>query len=222
MTPLGPMLRGRWQALPVRDRRALVLALIGAAIAAEALWVWPMRQRRLAVAAAAQAEHDGQLQARADRESQAQATRQALRAELARLDRELQRLGRDGGPREPLSSLMQRSASGHGLTLLSLRALPAEPVQAAAVAASGAAASATDAAEAPADAASAPPPAWRHRIELQVAGPALPLLQRLDALVQLMAPLRVERVRVAAGTAGEATATLTLFTIGPERTWLEL
>jgi hypothetical protein len=209
-------LRGTFDRLPRRDRHLLALAVLALVAMFELLSVWPLRERRLAAESATGAEIEQLRQAEADRVADLQLSRETLHAELARIDAELQRLGAAHARGETLSALIARALAGHDLQLRSLRALPVEDL------AIEADAPAPDAAAAPEAAAAAPAMLlYRHRVELKISGPALPLLQSIDKVARGLKPLRIERVAVTPAGGG-AEATLTLATIGTEPAWIEL
>lgn len=213
-------LRTFWQQQSVRDRRLLVGLLLALIAAFELLMVWPARTKRLAVQAAVQADVQARQQAGSDRAQALASSKSVLTAELATIDSELRRIDARGTRREPLAALMQRAVGSHELSVRGLRALPVQEITLEAPAAEGAAPA--PAAADPAASAAAPTTVYRHRVELRLAGPALPLLRRLDSVLAQLAPLRVERVLLAAAPDGSVEATVTMFTIAAERTWLEL
>lgn len=207
-----------WRQLSPRDRRLVAALALAAIAAAELLIVWPQRTKRLAVQAAVEADEQSRSQAEADRAQALASNKSVLTGELSRVESELRKLDASGARREPLASLMQRAVASHELTLRALRALPVQEIALDAPAAPDAAASAPE----PGASAPAPTTVFRHRVELRLAGGAQPLLRRLDSLLAQLAPLKLERVRLAATADGEVEATLTMFTIAAERTWLEL
>jgi hypothetical protein len=205
-----------WQGSSSRDRRLAGVLALALVLGLEALAVWPVRTKRLGVQAATTAEQQAVQDGESQRQSARAARLDALQQQLDVIDAELAQLGAVSGRPEPLSALVQRSVAAQGLALRGLRALPVESLH---IEASAASTAASAPAATPAEAAA---PLYRHRVELQISGPTLPLIRSLDRLAQEMLPLRVERVHLAGQGSGQVQATLTLATIGTERTWLEL
>jgi hypothetical protein len=207
-------------ALSRRDRMSLLLGLIALAIGVEYLFVQPTGTKRQRVEAALHADSTSQADAQSHAAAETAAQLAATQTRGRELQAKLTALGLKGGTssagREPLAQFLARSLRQQGVVLVSTRGLPVEPINVAAAgdepAAPAAAASAADA-----------PALFRHRTELTLEGSVGGLTDAIDRIERELAPLRIERVRLAPrGSAGGVQATLVLTTINQERTWLAL
>lgn len=214
----------RIDALPRRERIALVGGLIALAIGVQALWVTPARAKRNAIAeSSAQSERS-----RSDAEVAAAAQRAATFADLRSrnldLEAKLAALGLKASQREPVGAFVTRSLRGDGVRLAGVTALPVEALASAdplRAHDASLAAESTDTATPVA----ARPALFRHRTELRLEGAVKDVVRAIEQLERDLAPLRVERIRltpVASGSAGAGAiqASLVLTTISEERTWL--
>jgi hypothetical protein len=202
----------RIDALPQRERLALLGGLVAAAIGVQAMWALPLHDKRVAIARSA-ADTD-----RSQREAETVATEEKtealelLRTHAADLERKLAALGLKASQREPVAGFVTRTLRGNGVRLTALTALPVEEL----------ALPGTEA-DASAPAATAAATLYRHRAEVRVEGPVQGVVQAIDQLERQLAPLRIERVRLTpAGSAGAVQANVVLTTISQERTWLAL
>jgi hypothetical protein len=200
----------RIDALPARERWALMAVAVALVAALELLWIWPMQQRRVQVSGAAQAAMQEQADSAAAA-AQASARELAeLQAALRAVERDLSRRGVGAVGGEPLGAVFQRLLAAHEVRVQGLRELGYE-----------------DIAASPAEAAASAPAAAlvRHRFELVLAGPPAVLVHAVRTLDAGARPLRIERVRLT-GTDGEAgetvTASITFSVVGTERSWLTL
>ncbi len=202
----------RIDALPARERWALVAVGLSLVAALELLWIWPMQQRRELVTRAAQAA----VQEQADSAAAAAAARAnelaELHATMRAIERDLARRGAGQLGGEPLGTLFHRLLAPHAVRVQALRELGHEELV---VSSSDAAASA------PSNTGTAT--LLRHRFELVLAGSAASIVQAVRTLDVGARPLRVERVRLAGGDGEHAVAaSITFSVIGTERSWLTL
>jgi hypothetical protein len=206
----------RYDALPRRDRVALLGAGLALAAAAEFLLVQPMVARAALVEAAVQdqAQATAAEQARIDGEQAAALA--ALHARLEQQQRALQALGHGQHGSERLGPWLQRSLAVQGVRLDALRELGSEAV--------ADPAAPTDAPPAPPDAApaatAAPPPVWRHRVELTLGGPSAALIEAVRSLDARIPPARIESVRLAGASDAAVQAVIVLVHTSQEPTWL--
>lgn len=222
----------RLDAIPERDRYAMLAAGLALVGALELMAVQPMRDKREAIQLAATTEAQGVSDAAAASEAD-QATQAAdVTARLAKVDAELAALGVGAGAGagsgagvggrgargESLSFLLSRTLQRQAVHVVSLRALGVQELNLA-VPADGA----TTAGTVIADAAAPSKAMYRHRYELTLGGEIAQLTASVAALEHGLLPLRIERVRLASnGSDNAVQATVTLVTIGLERTWLSL
>ena len=230
----------RLDAIPERDRYAMLAAGLALVGALELMAVQPMRDKREAIQLAATTEAQGVSEAAAASEAD-QATQAAdVTARLAKVDAELAALGVGAGAGagsgagvgvgvgvggrgargESLSFLLSRTLQRQAVNVVSLRALGVQelnlavPADAAGTGVTGTVIS---------DAAAASKAMYRHRYELTLGGEIAQLTASVAALEHGLLPLRIERVRLAStGSDNAVQATVTLVTIGLERTWLSL
>lgn len=203
--------------LRTRDRLLLCAAMLALVVGLELLVTLPLREKRLAIDVALRTGAAEQQQAVTQREQQTQQREQDLQQRAVRAQGALGAMGASAAPRESLSFLLSRTLQGLPVQVLSLRALGSEELVV----------DAAPSAEAPAASAAASTPAaatalYRHRYELRIGGALDDLLQAVAQLESRARPLRVERVQVRADAQGVLQATLTLVTLGTERTWLSL
>ena len=220
----------RLDAIPQRDRYAMLAAGLALVGALELMAVQPMRDKREAIQLAATTEAQGVSDAAAASEAD-QATQAAdVTARLTKVDAELAALGVGAGAGsgagvggrgargESLSFLLSRTLQRQAVHVVSLRALGVQELNLA-VPADGA----TTAGTVIADAAAPSKAMYRHRYELTLGGEIAQLTASVAALEHGLLPLRIERVRLAStGSDNAVQATVTLVTIGLERTWLSL
>ena len=220
----------RLDAIPERDRYAMLAAGLALVGALELMAVQPMRDKREAIQLAATTEAQGVSDAAAASEAD-QATQAAdVTARLTKVDAELAALGVGAGAGsgagvggrgargESLSFLLSRTLQRQAVHVVSLRALGVQELNLA-VPADGA----TTAGTVIADAAAPSKAMYRHRYELTLGGEIAQLTASVAALEHGLLPLRIERVRLAStGSDNAVQATVTLVTIGLERTWLSL
>ena len=216
------------EAIPERDRYAMLAAGLALVGALELMGVQPMRDKREAIQRAAIAEAQSVSDAAAATAAD-QATQAAdVTARLAKVEAELAALGvgagsgvgvgEKGARGDSLSFLLSRTLQRQAVNVVSLRALGVQelnlalPADVAAPAVAGTA-----------DAATATKAMYRHRYELTLGGEIAQLTASVAALEHGILPLRIERVRLASnGSDNAVQATVTLVTIGLERTWLSL
>ena len=218
----------RLDAIPQRDRYAMLAAGLALVGALELMGVQPMRDKREAIQLAATTEAQGVSDAAAASEAD-QATQAAdVTARLAKVEAELAALGvgagsgvgGSGARGESLSFLLSRTLQRQAVNVVSLRALGVQELN---LAVPADAAGTGVAGTVIADAAAAPKAMYRHRYELTLGGDIAQLTASVAALEHGILPLRIERVRLAAnGSDNAVQATVTLVTIGLERTWLSL
>ncbi len=201
-----------------RDLGALLVAAVALAGAAEWFVVWPMHERRGDVVEAARAQAQGVTDAALQAEQAREQLRATLAARTRALDQELASLGRDPSGGQQINALLARALQPQAVRVVTLRELGVEEMEMPAAASAGVGV----AGEAAPAAAIAPPPLYRHRFELRLAGEVPALLAALAALEQDVRPLRAERVRMAPGDDHAVHLTLTLVVLGTERVWLSL
>lgn len=213
-------------AVPERDRYAMLAAGLALVGALEVMGVQPMRDKREAIQRAATSEAQGASDAAAAAEAD-QATQAAdVTARRAKVEAELAALGVGtgvgsggaGSRGESLSFLLSRTLQRQAVQVVSLRALGVQELNVAVPAEA-----AVPAVAVITDAATASKPLYRHRYELTLGGDIAQLTASVAALERGILPLRIERVRLASnGSDNAVQATVTLVTIGLERTWLSL
>lgn len=223
-------------ARPPRERAALGAMAVAALVALELLVVWPIRDQRGAVVGAVQAQLQADAAARQALQEQQEAEASTWQARLIKAERELRNHGHGHARGEALGTWLQRALADQAVALVALRdlgvqeaetpAAAAEAHPAAPAAASSAAAPAAATTPAGTSAATAEPaalPLFRLRYELTLDGDVASLTAAVQALGQRMRPLRIERLRVAAGVGGVgARATLVFVIVTPERAWISL
>lgn len=216
----------RIDALSRRDRVVLLAGLLAALVAIDVQLVLGMRDRRIAaLQVQAQQPVVDQAQIAAAARAEREARLKEVRQKLDQRRKELARLGL-ASPPQAIFDELRKTMALPGVQVLSLKALPdrteEQPSQAAAASAPAAAAS-----DAPADAtaqpAAAPPPIYRHRTEVRIAGPLAEVTRIVQSFEQPTLPLRLERVRFsAAADPAQVEAWFVLLTIGQDHTWLAL
>jgi type II secretory pathway component PulM len=208
----------RYDALPRRDRLALLGAGLALAAAAEFLFVQPMVARAALIQAAVQEQAQAAADEQARLHDEQAAALAALHARLGQQQRQLQALGHGQHGSERLGPWLQRSLAVHGVRLDALRELGSEAVAAPAAPADAALempAAATAAAE-------APPPVWRHRVELTLGGPSAALIEAVRSLDARIPPARIESVRLAGRSDAAVQAVIVLVHTSQQPTWLVL
>jgi hypothetical protein len=202
----------RIDALPDRERHALLLGAIAVLVAADWLFVQPLGTKRNVVLAAVTEQADSTASERANADQAAAQARSELDAKAARLERELQQLGAERAGGEPVARLLRRVLARHGVDIVALRDLEVVEIDATAAAA----------ASAPAETERARV-LFKHRLELTLSGDAQRLVAALAALDGDARPLRIERVRMLLPDgASTPQAVITLAVLGTERTWMQI
>ena len=230
----------RWlakvNALPQRDRMAMLAGGLALIIGFEFQAVMPVHDRRMALLASQPGADPLQQQNDA-------LALQSKQAELAKLQQTLSQRApmqavstQSGSPRDVFAALRKAMALQE-VEVVSLQALPDEPpvkppthadAASAPVEAAPVADAASDAAapEAPAAVPSAPVEAsvYRHRAELKLAGTLAHVNQVLKQFEQGNELLRLERVKLTPSEHDARTieATLSLILISQEKTWLAM
>ena len=229
-TVLQPVLV-KLDAVPSRDRVALLLCTVAVVCGMEWMVLAPMANKRAAVASAGAQEAKAAADA-ASQQAQAQLDElTALKARATQAERDSTEQGVSPVLSEPVAALLQRALRNHGAKTVSLRSLGAEELtlETAATTADAAAAQPTHSGAAAGAATGASAPGamptrslYRHRYELVLSGDARALSASAGALESSLAPLRIERARLVAAQADSLNLVLTFGLIGPERSWLIL
>lgn len=206
------------EAIPSRDRVALLLCAVALVVGAELMVVGPMASKRAAVASAGDQEVKAATLAAA---LKAQSQRDLLRSLQARA-RQVETENKDQGVAraqgEPVAAMLARALHSHGVKTVALRSLGSEALP-------------TDmpgtgpdspAAEPPAQASAPARTLYKHRYELILAGDTPALSASAGALETGLAPLRIERVRMLPAKADTLQLVVTFGLIGTERSWLSL
>lgn len=229
----------RWlakiNALPHRDRVAMLAGGLALIVGAEFQAVMPIHDRRMALLASQPGSDPLQQQ------NDAQAL-QGKQAELAKLQQTLaqrtpmQAMSTQGGAPRDVFAALRKAMALQEVEVVSLKALPDEaPVkppthadttntaEAPPVAAVPSDASASDGASAPTPV-SADPSVFRHRAELRLAGSLAHVNQVLKTFEQSNQLMRLERVKLTPSEHDARTieATLSLILISQEQTWLAM
>ncbi len=227
---LQPVLQ-RIEAMPQRDRVALLACGIAVVAGAEFMLLGPMAAKRALVAAAGDQEIQAAREAAAKTLADQQEQLLALQARAKALETELSDSGVTKAQGETVSALLGRALQSSAVKTVSLRSLPSEALkQDESAAAPAAAAAGTEGAAhgAPAahggapESATAARPLYRHRYELVLSGEPAALSASAALLETGLAPLRIERVRMAADARAAAQLIVTFGLIGAERSWLNL
>ncbi|MGE5452278.1 MAG: hypothetical protein ACM3VZ_10620 [Acidobacteriota bacterium] len=233
----------RWlakvNALPQRDRMAMLAGGLALIIGFEFQAVMPVHDRRMALLASQPGSDPLQQQ------NEAQAL-QSKQAELAQLQQTLsqrtplQAVSAQGGAPRDVFAVFRKAMALQEVEVVALQALPDEPpvkppthadvasapVEAAPVADAASDVAPTEAAAAPAVSTPAPaePSVYRHRAELKIAGTLAHVNQVLKRFEQGHELLRLERVKLvpSAQDARTIEATLSLILISQEKTWLAM
>ncbi|GEM_PF-2423458 len=211
-------------ALSRRDRLSLAFGLVALAVGIEMMLIEPIQTKRQRIEQSMSADTHSQLEARTQAANDIAAQLAASRTQATQLQAKLAALGlKDGlkaAQREALAAFLARSLRSQDVVLVATQGLPVEALNIAAPADEANVAVAVAAAT-PASGAEAPPALFRHRTELTLEGTVPALAQAIELMERELAPLRIERVRLAPrGSAVQATVVLT--TINQERTWLAL
>jgi hypothetical protein len=208
-----------FDALSQRDRLTLAAGFVALLLGVEALLVAPLHDKRRMIEQASAAEAASQTEAQAVARQQLEAQLAELQARGARLDEQLAALGLQRTPSRSPAGFIAAALQGAGVTLVSMRGLPVQELQATPPADAAAEAAATAVAE------PAPQGAtfYRHRAEIRLQGPVAELARAVQVLESGATAMRVEDVRVAPGDKGQPLqATVVLTTINQERTWFAL
>lgn len=234
----GKLPFGRWMAkvnaLPQRDRMAMLAGGLALIMGLEFQAVMPMHDRRMALLASQPGIDPLQQQ----NDEQALHNKQA---ELAKLQQTLaqrtpmQAVTTQGGAPRDVFAALRKAMALQEVEVVSLKALPDEapvkpPVQSGAPSAPAepppAAEAASDATAASAAAPPVPaePSVFRHRAELKLAGSLAHVNQVLKHFEEGGQLLRLERVKLAPAEHDARTieATLSLILISQEQTWLAM
>lgn len=222
------------EAIPARDRMALVLCALAMVVGAELMVLGPMASKRTAIASAGDQESKAAAQAAA-LEAQSQLDQlQALKVRAAQVEAENKDQGIAKTQGESIAALLARTLHSPGVKTVSLRSLGSEALAnetpgsgtdaAGADPAPGAAAAAAAGAAHPAAASTATPARtlYKHRYELILSGDAPALSASAGALETGLAPLRIERVRMLPAKSDALQLVVTFGLIGTERSWLSL
>jgi MSHA biogenesis protein MshJ len=223
-------LRGRWLALPRRERALLVGAAIVAVLGAgDLLLLEPAlkdRARLLRQIGDEKAARDA-LEASAgaaarDPDAGARAQLETLRMQLRATEREFQSMQNGLVQPQQMGALLQSLlAEQHGLRLLGLRSLPVTALADPAGAAKKPAADKAGGDKASATTTTRGDDAWlyRHTVEVRVQGSYADMLAYLRAIEGLPRRVRWGDVEIDARTYPASTMTITLFTVSLEKTW---
>lgn len=239
-------LSGRIDALSLRERGALFLAAAAVILfLLYAMLLNPLYARRTALLvqigqqrnniAGIDQEITQKVQGAAqDPDAPLRARLRSVNAEAAELDSRLRAMQRDLVAPNQVMPLLEAILKTQGrLRLVSMKTLPvsglneaagAAPAVAAAGAASTPATPATPGAPAgpPPVAGSAPELLYRHGVEIAVQGSYLDMVDYMAALEAMPAQLFWGKATLEAEQYPAATLTLTLYTLGLERKWIEL
>ena len=204
--------------LSQRDRAAVLAALIAVIFGLDMWVVMPIHDQRITIEKALTVTQQAAQQAKVDATLQQQATTAALQQRRIKVTQDLASFGLNNTLKDSLTFLLSRTLQGHEATVLSLQATEVEQV-ALDLSATQAAATPGQAVPTTAQQATA---LYRHQYELRLQTdlPSLPAI--LNALERDSKPLRVERVLLRALPSGLMEMTVTLVTIGLEKTWLAL
>jgi MSHA biogenesis protein MshJ len=224
-------LRGRWLALPRRERALLVGAAIVAVLGAgDLLLLEPAlkdRARLLRQIGDEKAARDA-LEASAgaaarDPDAGARAQLETLRTQLRATEREFQSMQNGLVQPQQMGALLQSLlAEQHGLRLLGLRSLPVSALGDPAGAPKKPIADKGAGGDKPATTTTARgDDAWlyRHTVEVRVQGSYADMLAYLRAIEGLPRRVRWGDVEIDARTYPASTMTITLFTVSLEKTW---
>lgn len=212
-------LLARIDAVPQRDRWTLAAGLLALAIGAQFLLVTPLHDRRVGIKSSALAEGDAQAQADASARAAKLQERDELKARQVQTTQQLATLGLAPTQHDAVGALIARTLPDSSVQLVGVQALPVQELTP--VGANDAGVAVAAAAATPVAAAEPAPMLYRHRAELRLEGPVPQLLQALDAVERRLAPLRVERVRLAA-VPGGVQARVVMTTLSRDRNWLAL
>jgi hypothetical protein len=204
-------------AMPQRERFALLMAGLAVLVGVEFLVVLPMQTQRQSLAdmSLASAEEEARQQSQQAEELARQ--EEELNQRLAAANEALKALGVNAGlvgtRGESLSFLLSRTLHDSPVQGMSLRALDAEAMSLGTRVPDGEAAP-----EAPAK----PQRLFRHRYVLSLGGEFGPVTQALNSLEGTLKPLRIEQVRLQGQPDGSVVATVYWVTMGLEKSWLSL
>lgn len=218
IAPLWTPLLARLEALPERDRWALLACTLALAVASEMLVLEPMNQKRQAVAAASANEAQARLGLASSLSTEQGLQLQALQDRAAQLSAELVRHGVAQVQGEALAGLLERALRTHAVRTVSLRSLSSEALTSdpPEVALPGALETTDTAVSAPQRS------LYRHRYELVLAGDAAGLSASARALESGLAPLQIERIRLLPEQPPELRLVVTFGLTGTESSWLKL
>ena len=193
-----------------RDRMALALMAVALAGGVEMLYVMPMHEKRQRVEQAMLADSQSQ-QSASDAVQKEEAARQTeIKRRSLAVQTQLQTLGMQQTRTAPYATFLAQAIAAAGVSLVSLKSLPAESINVT---------TGSDAAAPAAPAASARQTLYRQRAELTLDGSAKAVTAAVAALEVGTAPLRIERVLLR-GTEHGVRASVTLTTLSTERAWL--
>ncbi len=224
---VAPVL-ARVNALPPRDRGALLACSVAVLVAAELLVIVPMGDKRRAMLNAEVQQSQSASEEQARETAQREETLINLQERVTTLTRELAARGLGQARGHSLSELLDRALQGQNVRLMSLRNLDTQALAAQsaapAVAASAGVPGADAAAPGVAAGASATPSAalYRHRYELVLQGDMPALVAAAQTLESRLSPARIERVRLATEADQQLQLVMVFGAIGTERTWLNL
>lgn len=222
----------RIDAMPRRDRTALLLGSLALLAGVELQGVMSLHDKRVSVARQQQEPALAAAQAKAEAAAQRTERLAQLKSELAKIDQDLAQRGVGVAP-QAVFAAMKQWMSLQGVRVWSLETLEdenAESLLAQATTAAGALAAASAAAAPANDAAAANPAvqppikAFRHRAKLQVAGTLAEVSDLLQALEAPSVPMRLEHIRLVPSEQDTAVvlATFELVTVSQETSWLAL
>ncbi len=209
-------------ALPQRERAALLMAGLALLVGFEFMVVLPMQTQRQVLADVAAAAAEEEARQKASMEDERTRQEEELNQRLKAANEALQALGVNSGVvgtrGESLSFLLSRTLSDNPVEVVSLRALDAEEMSLAPRPGEGEAAPPPEAAEA----GGKPLVLYRHRYLLVLGGEFGDVTRAIDALEGALKPLRIERVRLQGRPDGSVAAAIQWVTIGLEKSWLSL
>lgn len=212
-------------AMPVRERVALLSAGIALLVGVEFLVVLPMQTHRQNLIDMASAAADEDARQRASAADEHMRQEDELDQRLKAANEALQAMGVNSGlvgtRGESLSFLLSRTLHGSQVEMISLRALDAEEMRLTPRPGPGEGQGETEAIP---DAAGTGKPMllYRHRYLLSLSGEFDDITQAIDTLEEALKPLRIERVRLQGRPDGRVMAAIHWVTIGLDKSWLSL
>ena len=202
----------KFNALPARERAAVLLAGLALAAGLEFLFVQPMIARAEFVAASVQEQAQAAEAERMRAASERASLHDGLQQQLREQQQALQALGQGEAGSERLGPWLQRNLAGHGVRVVALRELASEALPTITASDGGDAA-----------AADATPPAGpglaRHRVELTLEGSAAALIESVRALDARARPARIERVQLTGNDDTAVRALIVLVLTSQEPSW---